>query len=76
MSLFARSKHGLETVAVEFLPFEQQLHLVVADADMNLQMLQFDPDSMFPGWVVEVSLPPLPSPSFSHLFPSLTNHKH
>lgn len=45
MSLFARSKHSLETIAVDFLPFEEQLHLVVADADMNLQVLQFDPDS-------------------------------
>ncbi|USP76958.1 uncharacterized protein yc1106_04232 [Curvularia clavata] len=45
MSLFARSKHSLETVAVDFLPFEEQLHLVVADADMNLQVLQFDPDN-------------------------------
>ena len=48
MSLFARSKHHLETIAVDFLPFEQQLHLVVADADMNLQVLQFDPDSTSP----------------------------
>ncbi|KAG9188900.1 hypothetical protein G6011_07605 [Alternaria panax] len=45
MSLFARSKHNLEAMAVEFLPHEEQLHLVVADADMNLQMLQFDPDN-------------------------------
>ncbi|RAR15013.1 cleavage and polyadenylation specificity factor subunit a [Stemphylium lycopersici] len=45
MSLFARSKHHLDTIAVDFLPFEQQLHLVVADADMNLQVLQFDPDN-------------------------------
>ncbi|CAA9957479.1 SFT1 Pre cleavage and polyadenylation specificity factor [Pyrenophora teres f. maculata] len=45
MSLFARSKHNLETIAVDFLPFDQQLHLVVADADMNLQILQFDPDN-------------------------------
>ena len=48
MSLFARSKHNLEAMAVEFLPFDEQLHLVVADADMNLQVLQFDPDSTFP----------------------------
>jgi cleavage and polyadenylation specificity factor subunit 1 len=46
MSLFSRSRHSLETIAVEFLPFEQTLHIVVADADMNLQALQFDPDSM------------------------------
>ncbi|KAL1794582.1 hypothetical protein ACET3X_006398 [Alternaria dauci] len=45
MSLFARSKHNLEAMAVDFLPFDEQLHLVVADADMNLQLLQFDPDN-------------------------------
>ena len=45
MSLFSRSKHNLETIAVDFLPFDQQLHLIIADADMNLQVLQFDPDS-------------------------------
>ncbi|KAF5849521.1 hypothetical protein GGP41_005002 [Bipolaris sorokiniana] len=45
MSLFARSKHSLEAIAVDFIPFEEQLHLLVADADMNLQVLQFDPDN-------------------------------
>jgi cleavage and polyadenylation specificity factor subunit 1 len=48
MSLFGRSKHNLEVLATDFLPFEQTLHLVVADADMNLQILQFDPDSTSP----------------------------
>lgn len=52
MSLFARSKHSLEAIAVDFIPFEEQLHLLVADADMNLQVLQFDPDS--------TSTPPYP----------------
>lgn len=45
MSLFGRSKHHLECIAADFMPFEQQLHIIVADADMNLQVLQFDPDS-------------------------------
>ncbi|KAH8725302.1 CPSF A subunit region-domain-containing protein [Phaeosphaeriaceae sp. PMI808] len=44
MMLFGRSKHHLECIDAEFLPFEQQLHIIVADADMNLQVLQFDPD--------------------------------
>ncbi|KAF1912529.1 protein CFT1 [Ampelomyces quisqualis] len=44
MMLFGRSKHYLECMTAEFLPFEEQLHIVVADADMNLQVLQFDPD--------------------------------
>ena len=47
MMLFGRSKHQLECIATEFLPFDEQLHIVVADADMNLQVLQYDPESMF-----------------------------
>ncbi|KAF1946356.1 hypothetical protein EJ02DRAFT_430950 [Clathrospora elynae] len=45
MSLFGRSKNDLEVMAVDFLPFENHLHIIVADADMNLQVLQFDPDN-------------------------------
>jgi cleavage and polyadenylation specificity factor subunit 1 len=45
MMLFGRSKHHLECIATDFLPFDEQLHIVVADADMNLQVLQFDPES-------------------------------
>lgn len=48
MMLFGRSKHNLECITAEFLPFEQQLHIIVADADMNIQVLQFDPESTFP----------------------------
>ncbi|KAH6094447.1 cleavage factor two protein CFT1 [Parastagonospora nodorum] len=44
MMLFGRSKHHLECITADFLPFEEQLHIIVADADMNLQVLQFDPD--------------------------------
>jgi cleavage and polyadenylation specificity factor subunit 1 len=44
MMLFGRSKHHLECMTADFLPFEEQLHIIVADADMNLQVLQFDPD--------------------------------
>ena len=45
MMLFGRSRHKLEVLAAEFLPFEGQLHIVLADADMNLQVLQFDPEN-------------------------------
>ncbi|KAH6879298.1 CPSF A subunit region-domain-containing protein [Alternaria rosae] len=62
MSLFSRSKHDLESIAVEFLPFDQQLHLIVADADMNLQVLQFDPDSTYP-----------PYPTWNHHLVQPTN---
>jgi cleavage and polyadenylation specificity factor subunit 1 len=44
MHLFGRSKHHLETLTADFLPFDQQLHLIAADADMNLQVMQFDPE--------------------------------
>jgi cleavage and polyadenylation specificity factor subunit 1 len=47
MALFGRSRHHLEAMAVDFMPFEQQLHIIAADADMNLQILQFDPESKY-----------------------------
>lgn len=45
MMLFGRSRNQLEAMTAEFLPFEKQLHIIVADADMNIQVLQFDPES-------------------------------
>jgi cleavage and polyadenylation specificity factor subunit 1 len=48
MMLFGRSKHQLECITTEFLPSHEQLHIVVADADMNLQILQYDPESTSP----------------------------
>jgi cleavage and polyadenylation specificity factor subunit 1 len=45
MMLFGRSRNVLEVLAAELLPFDKQLHLIVADADNNLQVLQFDPES-------------------------------
>lgn len=55
MMLFGRSKHYLESIATEFLPFDDQLHIIVADADMNLQVLQYDPESASP--VLPISHP-------------------
>src|SRR4051812_45663788 len=51
MILFSRSKNHLEVLAAEFLPFEQQLYVIIADADENLQVLQFDPESKLPSFV-------------------------
>ncbi|KAF2186981.1 protein CFT1 [Zopfia rhizophila CBS 207.26] len=45
MMLFGRSRNRMEVMAADFLPFERQLHIIVADADMNLQVLQFDPEN-------------------------------
>lgn len=47
MMLFGRSKNHLEALSGDFLPHAKTLSLVVADADMNLQVLAFDPDSTF-----------------------------
>lgn len=35
----------MEVIAAEFLPFEDQLSLVVIDAEMNMHILQYDPES-------------------------------
>ncbi|KAF2118574.1 CPSF A subunit region-domain-containing protein [Lophiotrema nucula] len=45
MLLFGRSRTRLEVMAADFLPFEKSLHIIIADADMNLQVLQFDPEN-------------------------------
>lgn len=37
----------MEVLAAEFLPFEGQLYLVVVDADLDLHVLQYDPESAF-----------------------------
>ncbi|KAF2750545.1 hypothetical protein M011DRAFT_492011 [Sporormia fimetaria CBS 119925] len=44
MILFGRSRNRMEVLAADFIPFEESLHIVVADADNNLQILQFDPE--------------------------------
>ncbi|KAF2196300.1 hypothetical protein GQ43DRAFT_436136 [Delitschia confertaspora ATCC 74209] len=44
MMIFGKSRSKMEVMAAEFLPFEKQLHFIVADADCNLHVLQFDPD--------------------------------
>jgi cleavage and polyadenylation specificity factor subunit 1 len=44
MTLFGKGRAKMEVMAADFLPFERQLHFIVADADCNLHVLQFDPD--------------------------------
>lgn len=44
MTLFGKGRSKMEVMAADFLPFERQLHFIVADADCNLHVLQFDPD--------------------------------
>ncbi|KAK3177207.1 hypothetical protein OEA41_008536 [Lepraria neglecta] len=44
LRLFGKSPHHIEVVAADFLPDGKQLYMVVADADCNLHILQFDPE--------------------------------
>ena len=43
LRLFGKSKH-IEVMALEFLPDGKQLYIIVADADCNLHVLQYDPE--------------------------------
>lgn len=40
-----RSQTQMEVMAAEFLPFEQQLYILIVDAEMNLHVLQYDPEN-------------------------------
>jgi cleavage and polyadenylation specificity factor subunit 1 len=51
MTLFGKDTQKLEVVAAEFMPDGNQLHFVVADADSNIHIMQYDPERM--------ALPPL-----------------
>lgn len=45
MRPFSKSPQNIEVTAADFLPDGKQLYMVVADADCNIHVLQFDPDS-------------------------------
>ncbi|MCJ1464049.1 mRNA cleavage and polyadenylation factor subunit [Pseudocyphellaria aurata] len=42
---FSKSPQNIEVTAADFLPDGKQLYMVVADADCNIHVLQFDPDN-------------------------------
>ncbi|KAL9591984.1 MAG: hypothetical protein Q9179_007176, partial [Wetmoreana sp. 5 TL-2023] len=44
LRLFGKSSDRIEVLAADFLPDGKQLYLVVADADSNVHILQFDPE--------------------------------
>ncbi|GME22477.1 Cleavage/polyadenylation specificity factor A subunit [Neofusicoccum parvum] len=44
MILFGKSRSHMEVMAADFLPHDKQLYLMVADADCNLHVLQYDPE--------------------------------
>jgi cleavage and polyadenylation specificity factor subunit 1 len=45
LQLFGRDQLGLEVMAAEFLPDGKNLYIIAADADGDLHVLQFDPES-------------------------------
>lgn len=74
MRPFSKSPQKIEVTAADFLPDGKQLYMVVADADCNIHVLQFDPDStcasLFPTSfpnpsLRSISTPSLPSPPLS-----------
>jgi cleavage and polyadenylation specificity factor subunit 1 len=44
MTLFGKDMDELEVVAADFLPDGKKLYILVADADCNLYVLQYDPE--------------------------------
>ncbi len=47
LRLFGKDTNQLEVITADFLPDGKQLYIVVADADCNIQILQFDPERTF-----------------------------
>jgi cleavage and polyadenylation specificity factor subunit 1 len=47
MQLFGRTGN-IEVTATEFLPYEKSLYILVADADKNVHVMQYDPESKMP----------------------------
>lgn len=45
LQLFGRDQVGLEVMAAEFLPDGKHLYIIAADADGDLHVMQFDPES-------------------------------
>ncbi|KAK6001203.1 hypothetical protein QM012_003286 [Aureobasidium pullulans] len=44
LSLFGKSRSQMEVVSAEFLPFEGQLYILLIDADLDIHVLQYDPE--------------------------------
>lgn len=48
MRLFGKYIQDLEVIAADFLPDGKQLYILVADAECNIHILQFDPERRYP----------------------------
>ncbi|KAI5255757.1 protein CFT1 [Aureobasidium subglaciale] len=44
LSLFGKSRSQMEVITAEFLPFEGQLYIILVDADLDIHVLQYDPE--------------------------------
>lgn len=44
MALFGKGRARMEVVSAELLPHGKQLYIIVADAECNLHVLQYDPE--------------------------------
>lgn len=45
LTVLGKSRTKMEVVAAEFLPFDRQLYIIVVDAQMDLHVLQYDPEN-------------------------------
>lgn len=60
MLFFGKSRSQMEVLAAEFMPYEQQLYIIVADGHCDIHVLQFDPERTSPP-------PSLPPPNLTPL---------
>lgn len=44
MTVFGKSRSRMEVVAAEFMPHERQLYILIADADCNVHVLEYNPE--------------------------------
>ena len=45
LTVLGKSRTKMEVVAAEFLPYDQQLYICIVDAQMDLHVLQYDPEN-------------------------------
>ena len=69
LRLFGKSSKHIEVIAADLLPDGKQLYIMIADADCNIHILQFDPESRLSGLV---ALSPFPLLSSTQIDYTLT----
>ena len=45
LTVLGKSRTHMEVIAADFLPFDDQLYILIMDADMDLHVLQYDPEN-------------------------------